>query len=119
GCASFWRRVVLKEQCHRKTRERRLLHLHDRPIGARERAWQMPDLRNGSRPGHEEKLQRSEVANFVTGKWRRDERYARDARHGRNAWWTCRTWSPRNATRERAARSAHPRVRRPGRAATA
>src|SRR5882724_5454772 len=34
GCASLWRHVLLKGRRHWKTKHRRLLHLHNAPVGA-------------------------------------------------------------------------------------
>src|SRR5882724_7368455 len=38
GCASLRRHVLLKGRRHGKTKQRRLLHLHDAPVGAFERS---------------------------------------------------------------------------------
>src|SRR5438094_1443631 len=52
-CFFLRRHVLLKGRRHGKAKQRRLLHLHDAPVGAREGAREMPHLLDGSRARHE------------------------------------------------------------------
>src|SRR5215469_1701488 len=51
----FWRHVVLEEEQYRKAEQRRLLHLHDAPVGAFKGSWKMSYLLDESRAGDEKK----------------------------------------------------------------
>src|SRR5882757_3780945 len=88
-CAVFRGGVLLKGRRHAKTKQRRLLHLHDAPVGAFEGSWKMPHLRDGSRAGDEEGERRSYVPTARRRNKRRREkgaerRNARNARHARH-----------------------------------
>src|SRR5436190_12902140 len=88
-CSSLRRHVLLKRRCHGKTKQRRLLHLHDAPIGAFEGSRKMPHLRDGSGARDEERGRRSCAATARRRNKRRREkgaerRNARDARHARH-----------------------------------
>src|SRR6266516_4948841 len=69
-CAALRRHVLLKRKRHGKSKQRRLLHLHDAPVGAFERSWKMPHLLDGSRARDEERGRRSHASSAST----RDER---------------------------------------------
>src|SRR5438094_443207 len=88
-CSSLRRHVLLKRRLHGKTKQRRLLHLHDASFGAFQGSWKMPHLLDGSRARDEEGERRS----YATTARRRDkrrrekgaeQRNARDARHARH-----------------------------------
>src|SRR5436305_4674309 len=89
GCASLRRHVLLKGRRHGKTKQHRLLHLHDAPVGAFEGSWKMPHLLDGSGARDEERGRRSCAATARRRNKRRREkgaerRNARDARHARH-----------------------------------
>src|SRR6266496_4993285 len=73
-CASLRRPVLLKRKRHGKSKQRRLLHLHNAPFGAFKGSWKMPHLLDGSRARDEEGGRREKGA----------ERNARDARHAKH-----------------------------------
>src|SRR5215468_8795120 len=56
-CAFFRREFVHEKGRLRKTERRRLLHLHDAPVGAFNGSWKMSYLLDGSRAGDEKKRQ--------------------------------------------------------------
>src|SRR6266446_7981556 len=89
GCVSLRRHVLLKGRCHWKTKQRRLLHLHDALVGAFEGSRQVSHLLDGSRARDEEGGRRSYAPTPRRSNERRREkgaerRNARDARHARH-----------------------------------
>src|SRR5437762_8368726 len=89
GCASLRRHVLLKGRRHGKTKQRRLLHLHDAPVGAFEGSRKMSHLLDGSRAGDEEGGRRSYAPTPRRRNKRRREKgagrpNARDARNARH-----------------------------------
>src|SRR6266571_4601181 len=57
--AAFQCDFVRKKGCLGKSQQRRLLDLHDAPVGAFEGSWEMPHLLDGSRARDEEGGRRS------------------------------------------------------------
>src|SRR5881392_56913 len=89
GCASLPRHVLLKGRRHGKTKQRRLLHLHDAPVGARQEAREVSHLLDGSRAGDEERGRRNYAPPPRSRSERRREKGAErpnasDARHARH-----------------------------------
>src|SRR5437868_1103941 len=89
-CASLRSHVLLKRRRHGKTKQHRLLHLHDAPVGAFEGSWKMPHLLDGSRARDDEEEGRRSYAPTPRRRNKRrrekggERRNARDARHGRH-----------------------------------
>src|SRR5438067_3969188 len=86
-CSSLRRHVLLKRRRYGKTKQRRLLHLHDAPVGAFEGSRQVSHLLDGSRARDEEGRRRSYVTTARRRNKRRREKGAeqRNARDARNA----------------------------------